>query len=131
VNWQWVTGETFSFTSWATNEPNNFGCSGSVEEDNIQLTFSNVWNDAGWCACYQYIVEYETGSFSCPAIEEGNCPGSCVPPCGTPGGGGGPTETCGCERFPSLSTWGLYLLILSLSLVALRYGMRPARVRRN
>jgi len=52
ADWQWVTGETWSFTDWRGGEPNNkFGVSGSWQygesEEYLQLfpDDSGSWND--------------------------------------------------------------------------------------
>jgi len=58
-NWQWVTGEPFTYTNWAPLEPNNeiYG-----DEDSLQLYLGGWWNDlphSGFQACpHGYIVEY-------------------------------------------------------------------------
>ncbi len=57
--WEWVTGEAFNFTVWASGEPNNLG-----NEDCLETWHSgNDWNDsAGSTANSGYIVEYESAS---------------------------------------------------------------------
>ena len=61
-NWQWVTGETFSFTDWGPGEPNdNFGAG----EDGLHF-FNDAsppqWNDLTRNSTRPqgYIVEYDT-----------------------------------------------------------------------
>lgn len=66
-NWQWVTGETWSWTYWDGTEPNNGN--GGYEED--ALAFTNAygkWNDLPYSKAsfndfnwyiYGYVVEYE------------------------------------------------------------------------
>ena len=53
-NWQWVTGEAWSYTNWAAGEPNNQG------NENF-LIFMNVsqWNDWSNNVISGYIIEYE------------------------------------------------------------------------
>ena len=44
-NWQWVTGETWSFTNWTGGEPND----GGGNEDSLAFAFfaaDGTWNDA-------------------------------------------------------------------------------------
>ncbi|MBN2217996.1 MAG: PEP-CTERM sorting domain-containing protein [Pirellulales bacterium] len=56
-NWQWVTGETWSYANWASGEPNN-AWSG---EDRLQLRPDGKWNDLGqnWSQdTGGYYVEY-------------------------------------------------------------------------
>ena len=87
ADWSWVTGETWSFEAWGGNEPNNLGCGGDVQEDNLNVEDNGGWNDVGWCVCRSYVIEYETGDFPCPSIEFGACAcGTCVAPfCGDTG----------------------------------------------
>ncbi|MBN2476641.1 MAG: PEP-CTERM sorting domain-containing protein [Pirellulales bacterium] len=68
-NWQWVTGELFDYTNWATDQPNE---SQNANEDSIHLWASGggtpppprpVWNDLpaiGSAAAQpvSYVVEY-------------------------------------------------------------------------
>ena len=45
-DWQWVTGETFSFTNWGPLEP--FGNGDRISYFGFQSsTVQNVWNDIG------------------------------------------------------------------------------------
>ncbi|MEQ1635181.1 MAG: lectin-like protein [Methylococcales bacterium] len=58
--WQWVTGESFSYTNWAVEEPNN--CCGG---ESYLMTWENgTWNDifnnSGYTS--SYFVEYEAVS---------------------------------------------------------------------
>lgn len=58
--WEWVTGESWSFTNWASGEPGDQGWQGGKE---IYLHFANLsgtWNDFtnDGNATYSYIVEY-------------------------------------------------------------------------
>jgi hypothetical protein len=73
-NFQWVTGEAFSYSNWAPSEPNNLG-----DEDYVQLWRRNFgggplwsWNDAGnnpqSLAYSGAIVEFD-GPFSSPTPE--------------------------------------------------------------
>ena len=55
--WQWVTGETWSYTNWNGGEPNG------VNEDALTFTLGGKWNDAPtWYNLYTnggYVVEFE------------------------------------------------------------------------
>ena len=65
-NWTWVTGETWSFTHWLSNEPNDNGGS----EDH--LTYYNYygWNDRhGGDTQQGYIIEYEPAA-AIPTLNE-------------------------------------------------------------
>jgi hypothetical protein len=83
-DWRWVTAEPFSYTEWWTDEPNDYGTCGI--EDNLALIArgpaTGSWNDAMWCICLPYIVEYESGAYACPSIDLTDCPGVCPPQCG-------------------------------------------------
>jgi hypothetical protein len=56
-NWQWITGESFIYTNWWREEPNNELIYGG--EDTIVLWSSNCWNDgpANYNAYNGYVVE--------------------------------------------------------------------------
>ncbi len=71
-NWQWVTGEAWSFTNWDPAEPNNAYSGGAIFDSQVTSTNEDVlhfyhyngqWNDvpllSGWGGL---IVEYETVS---------------------------------------------------------------------
>ncbi len=61
-DWQWVTGESWSYTNWNGGEPNNMG-----DENALQFWSSNVWNDEnGNSMKGGYIVEYEPTTTSIP-----------------------------------------------------------------
>jgi hypothetical protein len=68
-NWQWITGETWSFTNWVPGEPNNTYSGGAIFNSQTTSTSEEVlhfflsggqWNDvplmSGWGGL---IVEYE------------------------------------------------------------------------
>jgi uncharacterized protein YraI len=42
-NWQWVTGETITFTNWRSGEPNDYGAG----EDYAEMYIDGTWNDIG------------------------------------------------------------------------------------
>jgi len=55
---KWVTGETFDYTNWSLNEPNN-------DSENGLIIFANgKWNDENGSS--HYIVEFELGA--CPDV---------------------------------------------------------------
>ena len=41
--WQWVTGESVTYTNWSSGEPNNYGSG----EDYGEMISSGTWNDNG------------------------------------------------------------------------------------
>jgi len=54
-NWQWVTGESWSFANWNSGEPNDSG-----GEDVAEFYSGNgYWNDNKTAATRNYVVEYE------------------------------------------------------------------------
>lgn len=68
-NWQWTTGEPFSFANWVTGEPNNFPSFAGPNEDGIHLIGVNgQWNDLNRNrgvmpdGSYGFIVEFEVSS---------------------------------------------------------------------
>jgi hypothetical protein len=72
-NWQWITGETWSFTNWHPDAPNNLYSGGGtialpygISEEVLHFWGNNgTWNDvplaSGW---YGLIVEYEPPPFT-------------------------------------------------------------------
>jgi len=52
--WRWVTGETYSYTSWNPGEPNNAG-----NEDYIQFVGAGRWNDLPNNQALPYVLEFE------------------------------------------------------------------------
>jgi len=56
-NWQWITGESFDYTNWDAEEPNETGYKGENED---RLEFHGEWNDLrGSHILPGYVVEYE------------------------------------------------------------------------
>lgn len=71
-NWQWITGETWSFTNWVPGEPNNEYSGGAIFDSQVPSSSEEVlhfflsagqWNDvprmSGWGGL---MVEYETST---------------------------------------------------------------------
>lgn len=52
--WKWITGEPWTFTSWAEGEPNNAG-----DEKRLQITSTGGWNDGQDVSVISFLVEYE------------------------------------------------------------------------
>jgi len=52
--WKWVTGESYSYTSWNSGEPNN-----SNNEDYVQFVGSGKWNDLPNGYSLPYVLEFE------------------------------------------------------------------------
>jgi hypothetical protein len=52
--WKWVTGETYSYTSWNPGEPNNAG-----NEDYVQFVGGGKWNDLPNNYALPYVIEFE------------------------------------------------------------------------
>jgi len=54
AEWQWVTGEAFTFSYWGSGEPNDSG-----GEDALHFRADGLWNDINLVNTYGYIVEYD------------------------------------------------------------------------
>lgn len=52
--WRWVTGETYSYSSWNGGEPNNAG-----NEDYVQFVGGGKWNDLPNGYNLPYVIEFE------------------------------------------------------------------------
>lgn len=72
--WKWVTGETYSYTSWNSGEPNNSG-----NEDYIQFVGAGKWNDLNNSSSLPYVLEFEyivtTGDWTLDATATTNSVG--------------------------------------------------------
>ncbi len=59
-NWQWVTGESVTYTNWRSGEPNDVGAG----EDYAALYSDGLWIDAGFPGtpdeAYYYVCEWES-----------------------------------------------------------------------
>ncbi len=54
-NWQWVTGENWSYSNWLNGEPNNAG-----NEDCLTIYSDGGWNDVPESWARPYLIEYDT-----------------------------------------------------------------------
>ena len=54
--WQWVTGEAWSYTNWDNNQPDN-----AYNEDNLLFWTGDRWNDHQSDGSFPYICEWESG----------------------------------------------------------------------
>ena len=52
--WRWVTGETYSYSSWNGGEPNNAG-----NEDYVQFVGGGKWNDLPNGVSLPYVLEFD------------------------------------------------------------------------
>ena len=52
--WRWVTGETYSYSSWNGGEPNNSG-----NEDYVQFVSGGKWNDLNNKSSLPYVIEFD------------------------------------------------------------------------
>ena len=52
--WRWVTGETYSYSSWNGGEPNNAG-----NEDYVQFVGGGRWNDLPNAVSLPYVLEFD------------------------------------------------------------------------
>jgi hypothetical protein len=73
-SWKWVTGETYSYTSWNNGEPNNSG-----NEDYVQFVGAGKWNDLNNSSSLPYVLEFEyivtTGDWTLDATTTTNSVG--------------------------------------------------------
>ena len=58
AEWQWVSGEAWSFTAWGPGEPNDSG-----GEDCVHYRSDGLWNDITCSGVRPYVVEYDAVSF--------------------------------------------------------------------
>ena len=59
AGWQWVTGETWSYTNWNVGEPNDGGSGIELDRENrIVLNSDASWNDVPSFTPGFYLVEY-------------------------------------------------------------------------
>ncbi len=71
-NWKWVTGEKWSFTAWAPNQPDNTQLDTGIDEDYLQLCtdWNARWNDSANVqddtAGIGFICEWDSQSVSKP-----------------------------------------------------------------
>jgi hypothetical protein len=106
IGWAWDTNEPWSYTNWATNQPDDNGTCGGWESFlTINVAYGMGWNDEDdpGCQCHGgitgYVVEYGevTGFLGQPL-------GGCNPP---------PPDCPGC---PDLTNLGVAVLTLCLCL---------------
>lgn len=68
-NWQWVTGEPFSYTHWWGGGPNNYGGTEDCLEMNTEPFWGGYWNDLAGSNNRAYIIEYDVEYYIIQAIE--------------------------------------------------------------
>ena len=72
-DWQWVTGESWSWTNWDGGQPDNAG-----DEDQLQYwSGSNRWNDHRADIRFGYIIEWSTGLPTESDCNSNGIPDSC------------------------------------------------------
>ena len=62
---EWLTGETFYYTNWASGEPNN---GGPGEQDYIQMYANGTWDDVKYQETKKFVCEWDY----CCISENGN-----------------------------------------------------------
>ncbi len=55
-SWQWITGETITYTNWAPGEPNNYG---GIDEDYAEMGGDGRWFDNINRDSNPYVCEWE------------------------------------------------------------------------
>jgi hypothetical protein len=69
-NWQWVTGESFTYTDWYPNQPDGYGGSDQRLQYYARATIGSTWGDhpgtpiPGYSLPRGYIVEYNQPKLS-------------------------------------------------------------------
>jgi len=60
--WQWVTGETWSYTNWWTGEPNDYGGNEDCVafNSNLRPGHGHYWNDVPADVEYRSLIEYNS-----------------------------------------------------------------------
>lgn len=74
-DYEWITGEAFEFSDWATGEPNASGVDGEKEHfAEIKKTYGNKWNDVNNInkTDQGFILEIETQNITPTAIRKFN-----------------------------------------------------------
>lgn len=56
-NWEWITGEEWSYTNWVSGQPDNAG--NNESEDYLQLYSDGSWNDLGGSQRLFFICEWD------------------------------------------------------------------------
>ena len=56
-DWHWQTSETWSYTNWQPNEPNDYY--GPGVESCLEIYYMGTWNDVGCGGNSYYLVEYD------------------------------------------------------------------------
>lgn len=74
--WTWVTGETWSYTFWGDNQPDNSQMDTGVSEDYLQACYDwgMKWNDSAveqdWTATVGYVCEWEYDFSDVDTVED-------------------------------------------------------------
>jgi hypothetical protein len=86
-NWEWITGEPWSYTNWAAGQPDN--CCGGQDYLDFWANAVGQWDDNGlplWDPEFAFICEWETQQWTCNGM-------LCYIPC-DPTGIGCPSSYC-------------------------------------
>ena len=67
--WRWVTEESFGYTNWKWDEPNNNTVNGN--EDAICTNGSNLWNDLTGNAQIAFVIEWSADCNSDGSVDYG------------------------------------------------------------
>ncbi len=57
--WQWVTGEEWSYTNWASGEPSNYGSGKAQHYLVTNHSSTGLWDDAEYTTTRGYICEWD------------------------------------------------------------------------
>ena len=71
-NWNWITGEEFSYSNWYADNPDNY--SENPENAENYLHYSGAgngkWNDNAGCSLFPFVCEIDTANFNVYYFEE-------------------------------------------------------------
>jgi hypothetical protein len=77
--WAWVSGEPWSYTNWATNEPNDGG--GLYPESELHFLGNGRWNDytSAGTQIYSLVIEWSTDCNGDGIVDYGQCRDGSLP----------------------------------------------------
>ena len=112
--WQWVTGESFSYTNWHPVQPDNAQGGDEGGEDYLHLFYDGLWNDNQGYVKYPFICEIEKLFVPTPATEESNQePDNLCQAHTYTSAGGDYCTVCGYKYEPDLVPYNRYMFTVN------------------